>query len=199
MIFHITRLILWLLPSAVGVHGIRASACRRKRLCCALCVLFFLLLASLSAVLPVENLFLHFRTPERAFAYQHMGKIEHILYGEDSCFVLYKNENGAASDCILPKTAAGYPLSTRWTKQGIVRTPITSSSFLRAEVYQARGTQDFYIYCEKFPPEALLVSCIRRAGRCGCLSAGRSRLCVYLREWILCRRLSGGRRGKADA
>lgn len=53
MIFHITRLILWLLPSAVGVHGIRASACRRKRLCCALCVLFFLLLASLSAVLPV--------------------------------------------------------------------------------------------------------------------------------------------------
>ena len=74
MIFHITRLILWLLPSAVGVHGIRASACRRKRLCCALCVLFFLLLASLSAVLPVENLFLHFRTPERAFAYQHMGK-----------------------------------------------------------------------------------------------------------------------------
>lgn len=33
--------------------------------------------------------------------------------------------------------------------------PITSSSFLRAEVYQARGTQDFYIYCEKFPPEAL--------------------------------------------
>ena len=79
-----------------------------------------------------------------------MGKIEHILYGEDSCFVLYKNENGADSDCILPKTAAGYPLSTRWTKQGIVRTPITSSSFLRAEVYQARGTQDFYIYCEKF-------------------------------------------------
>lgn len=155
MIFHITRLILWLLPSAVGVHGIRASACRRKRLCCALCVLFFLLLASLSAVLPVENLFLHFRTPERAFAYQHMGKIEHILYGEDSCFVLYKNENGADSDCILPKTAAGYLLSTRWTKQGIVRTPITSSSFLRAEVYQARGTQDFYIYCEKFPPEAL--------------------------------------------
>lgn len=147
MIFHITRLILWLLPSAVGVHGIRASACRRKRLCCALCVLFFLLLASLSAVLPVENLFLHFRTPERAFAYQHMGKIEHILYGEDSCFVLYKNENGADSDCILPKTAAGYLLSTRWTKQGIVRTPITSSSFLRAEVYQARGTQDFYIYC----------------------------------------------------
>lgn len=155
MIFHITRLILWLLPSAVGVHGIRASACRRKRLCCALCVLFFLLLASLSAVLPVENLFLHFRTPERAFAYQHMGKIEHILYGEDSCFVLYKNENGADSDCILPKTAAGYLLSTRWTKQGIVRTPITSSSFLRAEVYQARGTQDFYIYCEKFPPEEL--------------------------------------------
>ena len=42
MIFHITRLILWLLPSAVGVHGIRASACRRKRLCCALCVLFLL-------------------------------------------------------------------------------------------------------------------------------------------------------------
>lgn len=155
MIFHITRLILWLLPSAVGVHGIRASACRRKRLCCALCVLFFLLLASLSAVLPVENLFLHFRTPERAFAYQHMGKIEHILYGEDSCFVLYKNENGADSDCILPKTAAGYSLSTRWTKQGIVRTPITSSSFLRAGVYQARGTQDFYIYCEKFPPEVL--------------------------------------------
>lgn len=36
-----------------------------------------------------------------------------------------------------------------------MRTPITSSSFLRAEVYQARGTQDFYIYCEKFPPEAL--------------------------------------------
>ena len=118
-------------------------------------MLFFLLLASLSAVLPVENLFLHFRTPERAFAYQHMGKIEHILYGEDSCFVLYKNENGADSDCILPKTAAGYSLSTRWTKQGIVRTPITSSSFLRAEVYQARGTQDFYIYCEKFPPEEL--------------------------------------------
>lgn len=143
MIFHITRLILWLLPSAVGVHGICASACRRKRLCCALCVLFFLLLASLSAVFPVENLFLHFRTPERAFAYQHMGKIEHILYGEDSCFVLYKNENGADSDCILPKTAAGYSLSTRWTKQGIVRMPITSSSFLRAEVYQARARRTF--------------------------------------------------------
>lgn len=74
MIFHITRLILWLLPSAVGVHGIRASACRRKRLCCALCVLFFLLFASLSAVLPVENLFLHFRTPERSVCISAHGE-----------------------------------------------------------------------------------------------------------------------------
>ncbi len=68
---------------------------------------------SLSAVMnliPFENVFTSFETPEEAANYYSNSDIENIIYGENTCLVLYKSETNARK--ILTKEENGWKIHT---------------------------------------------------------------------------------------
>ena len=63
----IWRLLLCFALCFLALRRIRSSRIKRKRAVSVISVLLILCLISLTAVFPVENLFVHFETPESAF------------------------------------------------------------------------------------------------------------------------------------
>ena len=81
-----------------------------KKIASFLAVVSFAAVISLSAMFPVENLFVNFESPERVFHYTNFGEIDEIIYGHDSCLVVYAKENSTCSHYIIPRTAKGYKI-----------------------------------------------------------------------------------------
>lgn len=69
------------------------------------------ILTSLLYFIPVENLFISFSSPEKAFNYINSWKIQHIVNGSETDLIISgKNETNTCK--ILPKTDKGWKIST---------------------------------------------------------------------------------------
>lgn len=51
---------------------------------------------------PFENMFIHFSSPEDVFKYTCVGDIKDIVYGNNSCMIVYTNYNGLQT-CFVKK------------------------------------------------------------------------------------------------
>ena len=92
---------------------------------------------------PIENLFINFKTPQDIFWYTHFGKIEDILYGDDSCMIVYSKGNNAYSRAIIPKSENGYQIPSFFTTNVVTKLLDENGIF---EVYNIPQTNDYYIY-----------------------------------------------------
>lgn len=106
----IWRLLLCFALCFLVLRRIRRSHMKRKRAVSVISVLLILCLISLTAVFPVENLFVHFETPERAFRYAMHGTIVNTIPGSDSCLVVYSTGGSTYHEAIFPMTERGYQL-----------------------------------------------------------------------------------------
>ena len=100
MVDHISRCCFYHKKSRIG----------RKKLASFLAVVLFAAVISLSAMFPVENLFVNFESPERVFHYTTSGEIDEIIYGQDSCLVVYAKENNTCGHYMIPRMAKGYKI-----------------------------------------------------------------------------------------
>ena len=105
--FTILRAILWLILSMCIVLIIRKSKYRSKKLLSIASVVLCVVLVSVSGMFPVENLFITYQSPERAFHYFQSGKIKEIIDGQESCLVIYNDGNSTYGYNIIPKTERG--------------------------------------------------------------------------------------------
>lgn len=91
--------------------------------------------------IPIENLFINFSTPEKAFYYLHSGDITATINGDSSALILYKN-NDANSWVIVPKKNNSWKLDVF----GFNRSLITKTVDRRMiNVYNAKNTDDYYV------------------------------------------------------
>lgn len=97
---------------------------------------------SLTAMYPVENLFITYPSPESVFHYTNTGHIEAILAGDNSCLVVYSKDAETFGNYVIPKSADGYKIPTyRATKKVFGR--FDSNGVF--DVYHIRGTTDYYV------------------------------------------------------
>jgi hypothetical protein len=68
----------------------------------------------LSYLVPFENLFITFSSPESAFKYKINKDINAIIEGNDSTFIIYSND-GANSFEAFPKSKNGWKLGTAFS------------------------------------------------------------------------------------
>jgi len=143
MLFVTIRIVLWLAISIFAVYKIRSLKIVKKRASTILIVIFFMVLLSISAMFPVENLFYNFKSPESVFNYTNSGKIDEIIYGQKSCMVIYSKWNSTGGHYVIPKSEKGYKIprylstkkvSHKFDKDGIF------------DVYNVKGTNDYYIF-----------------------------------------------------
>lgn len=101
---------------------------------------------SLSSLIPVENLFITFSTPQDVFNYSVIGDINTVVEGEKSALILYTNE-GAISRSIIPKSKTGWKIKIYSTnEEKFSKTWLDSGEKIyRMSVYWCKHTNDYYI------------------------------------------------------
>ena len=104
----IWRLLLCFVLCFLVLRRIRRNRIKRKRAVSVISVVLILCLVSLTAVFPVENLFVHFETPESAFRYASSGTVVNTIPGSDSCLVVYSTDSSTYRETIFPMTEQGY-------------------------------------------------------------------------------------------
>lgn len=91
--------------------------------------------------IPIENLFVNFTSPEKAFHYLYSGDVIETIDGNSSTMILYKN-NDVHSQTIIPKKNNGWKLDVFQFNVSILSKTIDRHII---NVYKARDTDDYYV------------------------------------------------------
>lgn len=142
MLFIIPRIVIWLVASVIVVLIIRATNIVRKGLVGFLSVALCLILVSASAVYPVENLFVGFKSPESVFNYTNFGEVNDIVYGKESCMVIYTDRNSSGGHYIIPRSEKGYKIPSFFASKKVSNKFDKEGNF---DVYNVSGTNDYYV------------------------------------------------------
>lgn len=142
MLFVLSRILLWIALAIPCIFAIRRSRVVRKRALMIVSIVLLMLLISLTAMFPVENLFLHFDTPEDVFHYTNTGDIYGRVDGESSSMILYATSSNTISEYIVPKIDAGYVIPTYLSNKTVWD---SFSAHGIVQVYWQKGTQDHYV------------------------------------------------------
>ena len=70
------------------------------------------------------------------------GEIEEIIYGSESCLVVYSDSNGTFKDCVFIKSGANYKLPTCFSLSKVAHVFTQNGLF---NTYQVNGTSDYYV------------------------------------------------------
>lgn len=139
MLYIALRVIACLLILLISILGILKSKIHKKKLWISLAVAVSFIIASASYLVPIENLFLTFDTPEDAYFYTHPNEeVNDVIEGENSSMLVCENTYGFISN-----TENGYKILSAIQAKSIVKTA-GKNGFV--QVYHVNGTNDFYLW-----------------------------------------------------
>lgn len=101
-----------------------------------------LILCAILLFFPVENLFISFDTPKKAFNYCRTGEIKGVLYGDESSLIYYKTNSGTYSYVFVQRTDKGYKLPEIYNGEIIANRFDSKGKF---EVRRVNKTNDYYV------------------------------------------------------
>ena len=113
-----------------------------KKITVIVSIIVTLILFSFSYLVPFENLFFNFSSPQDVFRYQLMGKPISIVEGKDSALILYIN-NGTISQSIIPKTKNGWKIGTYFSYEGVLTKDWKYNTIV---IYRCKNSSDFYVF-----------------------------------------------------
>lgn len=142
MLFISLRILAWVALAIPCIFAIRRSSAVRKRALMIASVVLLMLLMSLTAMFPVENLFLRFDTPEDVFHYTNTGDIYGRVDGDSSSMILYATSPNTIGKYIVPKADTGYVIPAYLSSKAVWDS-ISSNGIVK--VYLQKGTQDHYV------------------------------------------------------
>jgi hypothetical protein len=145
MLYGILRILFFMIIYAIGIILITKSKNKKNKLYLALISIGFILCSAFSTLVPVENLFINFKSPESVFKYVGIGKIKNVNCGESSCMIIFtdkKNSYKYSYSTVL-KTSKGYKIGTTLSYKNVY-TKKAGSKYL--EVYNVVNTDDYYVF-----------------------------------------------------
>jgi len=92
-------------------------------------------------LLPIENLFISFKLPNSVLSYYQCGTVNDIVYGKNSCMIIYSEKNTFGGQFIVPKSEKGYKIPSLFSVKRIFYSIDENGTF---EVYNVSGTKDYY-------------------------------------------------------
>ncbi len=106
-----------------------------------LIILLVFLLSSCLFMIPFENIFYSFNSPQAAFDYKYCGVISGFCDGEESTMILYRNED-EYSNVVFTKKDHGWKLDHNNTYELVANKTIDDKLVL---VYKVSETDDWYV------------------------------------------------------
>lgn len=139
--FGYIRIIFWSIIFGIYILVIKKKKMLSKKnviLASVIMVLF----CTLSGMLPIENYFFTFSTPEKAFNYMHSEKVVLVIQGKESALVIGEKENADYIYLVIPKCLNGWKLGrgidTNLEEQ-------TVSEDIVISLYRYKESTDYYI------------------------------------------------------
>lgn len=142
MTFYILRMILLILILVVLYMFFHKVARRGTKASVILGTIFSIVITTAVSMFPIENLVTDFSSPESAFKYFCAGEIEEIIYGNDSCLVVYSDSQGMYKDCVFLKSGADYKLPSYFSRSRVAHVFTQNGLF---NTYKVSGTSDYYV------------------------------------------------------
>ncbi len=140
--FNAIRIALLLIISIFIILIIKKSNIVNKRIAAAVSLTVCFVVITVSGMFPVENIFTEFKSPENVFNYMCNGKIDDIVYGKQSCMIIYSDYNKTISHLIIPKNEKGYKIPSYFYSKKVFHKFDRSGNF---DIYTMKGTDDYYL------------------------------------------------------
>lgn len=141
MLFVIFRLIFGCLVFSACFLLIRKSRAIHKRRWLTVALAVAVILTTISALIPIENAFVTFTSPQSAYNYNNTGSVKLVVNGAKTDFVV-----GAKGDTdvyiIVPKSDSGWKLGMGLDTKRIAQ---TISDGVSVYVYRYKNSDDYYI------------------------------------------------------
>lgn len=99
------------------------------------------IISSVLALVPFENCFVTFSSPEAAFKYETIGDMGACINGEKSSMILYTHHEAMAVS-ILPKNKSGWKLGTYFTYRKVLDKFIGT---LVVSIFNFDNSKDYYV------------------------------------------------------
>ncbi|MDR2599661.1 MAG: hypothetical protein LBC73_05240, partial [Oscillospiraceae bacterium] len=144
MMYVIVRLIFWsIIFVVVNYLVVYKSSIVNKKIFMVSIFILCAILASASAITPVENLFVNFDTPEDVFKYYARGEIIGSVDGKESILLIATNSRETSSShLVIPRTQNGYKIPSIFT---VKNTQWQFATFGTFQINNVLGTSDYYI------------------------------------------------------
>ena len=138
--FGIIRMLFWIVIFGICIVTLgKQGVLNKKRNKVFLFVIITMLWIG-SMLLPIENLFISFSTPEKSYSYVNSEDVKLVVYGQDSALVI--GEDTEYVYLVIPKEENGWKIG-----RGIDLKFILNQYFdgIVISIYQYKNTKEFYI------------------------------------------------------
>lgn len=143
MLYGILRIIFWgLIYACVFLLIMRKSGIVRKKFFTTLSLILCLIFGSISSLFPIENFFISFESPSEVLHYYQTGEVDDLIYGNDSCMVIYSQRNHKSGHFIVPSSEKEYKIPSLFSVKKVSHKFDTDGIF---DIYNVLGTNDYYL------------------------------------------------------
>ena len=125
---------------------------KKRRFIYYIIITMLLAITSSLLIIPIENSLIKFETPESVFSFNHSEEIIDVVYGNDSCLVIYKSKISNIGLYDIPKYETGYKLSRGFSLKN-TKNIIAENAGTSISIYRISGTNDYYIIGDTLPQE----------------------------------------------
>lgn len=108
-----------------------------KRKCCIAAFIAVSITVSLLYLIPFENAFITFSSPEKAFHYTNSWDIDNIVSGTETSFVI-ASKNNVNTYKIVPKTQKGWKISSTLATKDMFQYFATEYLFIYTDIKTLR-------------------------------------------------------------
>lgn len=138
--FGIVRMLFWLLVFGICIVAIKKHNIRYNKLSNVFFIATILGLWIFSMFVPIENMFMKFKTPENAFKYVSFENVKTVVYGKKSAFVI--GEGNESNYLIVPKGKDGWKIG-----RGLdtIRLSNLYVDGIIVRVYQYKTTKEYFV------------------------------------------------------
>lgn len=138
--FGIIRMLFWIIAFGICIVILSKHCILNKKRNKILLFVIITLLWTGSMLVPIENLFMSFSTPEKSYGYVNQEEVKLVVYGQESALVI--GEDTEYVYLVIPKGEKGWKIG-----RGIDLKFISNQYFdgIVVSIYQYKNTKEFYL------------------------------------------------------
>ncbi len=140
--FGVVRLVFWVGLLFVGLFVMNKSKLSHKKQYVIAIGIIIIVLWVLSNLIPIENFFVTFSSPEDAFNYVNSEDVKLVIQGKNSDFVIGERDSTNFVYMIIPKNENGWKIG-RGLDTKLRMQKMHNGIFIN--VYQYKNTGDYYL------------------------------------------------------